>query len=476
MFLVITSQGRPKGGQSAQFVLLVPSWLQATLAVADLLPSSAPSPLVAKLRDHPTLAQLPEAALAALIDRGTPSRFAPADILIRQDAPSDAAYLLLDGEVDIAVETLYGPVHLARRAGGTLLGELGAFANLPRTATVQALTEVRALRFARDDLLEIGRANPDLLLGIIQQLGQHTGTVNRALGFYTNALAALERADFDPAILDALLNPAPELVSFARTFRKMAEQIILRRNQHDEMASAASIQRAMLPPPLPAAAGGGRVVLHAAMRPAREIGGDFYDFFAIDGNRLAVVIGDVSGKGVPASLFMAMTRTVIRLVARQDDDLATGIGRANALLSADNDSAMFVTLFYGVLDFSNGRLTYCNCGHNPPLVLRGDGGREGLPLTGLPLGVLEEADYATRTIALALGERLFLYTDGVTEANDAAGAEFGEARLAAALDELRDAAPRDIVDGIVQRVDAFAAGAPQADDITCLALLYRAET
>jgi phosphoserine phosphatase RsbU/P len=208
------------------------------------------------------------------------------------------------------------------------------------------------------------------------------------------------------------------------------------------------------------------------MRPAREVGGDFYDFFTIDGNRLVMVIGDVSGKGVPASLFMAMTRTVIRLVARQDDDLAAGIGRANALLSADNDSAMFVTLFYGVLDLASGRLTYCNCGHNPPQVLRGDGGSEGLPLTGLPLGVLEEADYATRTVDLAPGDRLFLYTDGVTEANDAEGGEFGEARLSAALDALRDAAPSDMVDGIVRRVDAFAAGAPQADDITCLALLY----
>jgi phosphoserine phosphatase RsbU/P len=105
-------------------------------------------------------------------------------------------------------------------------------------------------------------------------------------------------------------------------------------------------------------------------------------------------------------------------------------------------------------------------------VLRGDGGGEGLPLTGLPLGVLEEADYATRTVDLAPGDRLFLYTDGVTEANDAEGGEFGEARLSAALDALRDAAPSDMVDGIVRRVDAFAAGAPQADDITCLALLY----
>jgi sigma-B regulation protein RsbU (phosphoserine phosphatase) len=285
-------------------------------------------------------------------------------------------------------------------------------------------------------------------------------------------LAALERPDFDPAILDELLNPAPELVNFARTFRKMAEQIILRRTQHDEMASAASIQRAMLPPPLPQGSCAGRLALHAVMRPAREIGGDFYDFFQIGDNRLGIVIGDVSGKGVPASLFMAITRTVIRLVARQDDDLAIGIGRANALLSAENDSAMFVTLIYGVLDFTTGMLTYCNCGHNPPLVIRGDGAREKLMLTGLPLGVMPDAEYATRAIVLAAGDRLFLYTDGVTEASTEDGAEFGEWRLEAAIDELRHSPARNMVEDLVQRVDAFAAGAPQADDITCLALIY----
>jgi sigma-B regulation protein RsbU (phosphoserine phosphatase) len=208
------------------------------------------------------------------------------------------------------------------------------------------------------------------------------------------------------------------------------------------------------------------------MRPAREIGGDFYDFFQIGDNRLGIVIGDVSGKGVPASLFMAMTRTVIRLVARQDEDIAVGIGRANALLSAENDSSMFVTLVYGVLDFTTGVLTYCNCGHNPPLVIRGDGTDEALILTGLPLGVMPDAEYATRAIVLASGDRLLLYTDGITEASAGDGAEFGEERLRTAIRQLRHSPARTTVESIVQRVDAFASGAPQTDDITCLALIY----
>src|SRR4051794_27613457 len=365
------------------------------LSVADgpAMSSADETAVVELMRAHPSFAHLPASSVAGLIARCALAHFAAGELLIRQGDASDAAFLLLGGEVEILVETHYGPVHLARRGSNTLLGELGAFAKLPRTATVRALEPVQALRIGRDDLLQVGRANPDLLLAIIQQLGEHTGTVNRALGFYTNALAALERPDFDPAILDALLNPAPEMVNFARTFRSMAEQITLRRRQHDEMASAASIQRAMLPPPLPGDSCRGRVALHATMRPAREIGGDFYDYFPIGEDRIGIVIGDVSGKGVPASLFMAMTRTIIRLVARQEEDLATGMARANALLSADNESAMFVTLFYGVLDFADGTFTYCNCGHNPPLVLRCDGARERLTLTGLPLGIMEDAEY-----------------------------------------------------------------------------------
>src|SRR5438477_12321416 len=148
--------------------------------------------VVALMRAHPSFAELPAAALAGLIERSALVDFAADQTLVRQGDASDAAFLLLAGEVEIVVETLYGPVPLARRSRNALLGELGAFANLPRTATVRALVPVRALRIGRDDLVHTGRANPELLLAVIQQLGEHTGTVNRALGFYTNALAALE--------------------------------------------------------------------------------------------------------------------------------------------------------------------------------------------------------------------------------------------------------------------------------------------
>ncbi|MGO8921243.1 MAG: PP2C family protein-serine/threonine phosphatase [Stellaceae bacterium] len=441
--------------------------------MAVALTQALESVAIARLiRDHPLFASLPDEMVGDLVRRSRQFSFEPGDPIVLQGAASDAIYLVVAGEAEVLVDTAYGPVQVARLSSSTLFGEIGVFAGLKRTATVRARCPTRALRIERDHVLALGRENPDLLLFVISHLGARMDTVNRAIAFYDHALGALERRDFDPAILDELMHPVPELVTFAESFRRMAQQIVLKRAQHEEMANAAIIQRAMLPPPLPAESCDGRVELHADIRPAREVGGDFYDFFVIDEDRLGLAIGDVSGKGVPASLFLAITRTVIRLVARAEDDLAIGIGRANELLCAENASSMFATVFYGVLDCASGTLTYCNCGHNPPLVVRADGATEPLTCTGLPLAMLPEAAYAKRSLTLAPGDRLLLYTDGVTEAMSAADVEFGDARLGAAIEEFRRGSARDLVEGTLQRVAEFSQGVPQSDDQACLALVY----
>lgn len=429
-------------------------------------------PAFRHLRAHPTFAHLPEEVLRDLLRSSMLVAFGADEVLIRQELPSDAAYLIVRGEVDVTVESAYGQVHLARLSSNSLLGDLGVFADLPRSATVTARTEVEALRIDREQLVTVGQASPAVLFSVINQLGQRLNTINRAVGFYTHALAALEQENFDPAILADLMHPLPELVNFAQTFRRMAEQIILRRTQREEMASAAAIQRSMLPPLLDPATCGDRVDVFARMRPARDVGGDFYDYFLIDENRLAIVIADVCGKGVPASLFMAITRTVIRLVARGGGDIATGIARANELLSAENDASMFVTLFFGEFDLRDGTLDYCNCGHNPPLVVRGDGKCEELGATGMPLAMLPNSTYEAERVILAPGERVFLYTDGVTEASTVDNVEFGLDRLASTIEAFRHGSAQDLVDGAFDRVDAFAAGAPQSDDITSLVLRF----
>jgi serine phosphatase RsbU (regulator of sigma subunit) len=254
--------------------------------------------------------------------------------------------------------------------------------------------------------------------------------------------------------------------------RIMAAQIAQRRAHEAEMASAAAIQRAMLPDLQPSDLADGQLDIFADMIPAREVGGDLYDIVKRDGNQVVITIGDVCGKGVPASLFMAMTQTVMRLVVRSALDLQAEINVANNLLVANNRETMFTTLFCGVIDVPSGTMTYCNCGHNPPLVLRrGESTFEPLRNCGPPLGILDDVGYVPRSIALAAGDMLLLYTDGVTEAEDFQSAQFGEKRLEQAILEMRGHPARKVVEHVTKRVAEFVKGAPQSDDITCVAVV-----
>ncbi|HZB91610.1 MAG TPA: SpoIIE family protein phosphatase [Stellaceae bacterium] len=424
------------------------------------------------IRHHPLLAALSDAALADLLEDSQLLDIGAGERLMSQGAMSDAVYLVMTGHADVTVDTAYGPVPVARLSGNVLIGEIGVFAGVPRTATVCACTPLTALRIEPRRFLALGRESPDLLFYVINQLGARIAKITRGIAFYAHALTALERHDFDPAILEELLHPVPELVDFAESFRRMAAQIVLRRAQREEMASAAAIQRAMLPPPWTADGAASGIELHADMRPAREVGGDFYDYFRLSDGRLCLALGDVSGKGVPASLFLALTRSVIRLVAHDDVNLAAGICRANELLCAENAASMFATVFFGIVDCATGTLSYCNCGHNPPLIIRTDGSIETLTSTGLPLAMLAGTAYCERKIALTPGDRLLLYTDGITEANNVAGDEFGEDRLLSLAEALRQSSARELVDAVLDRVAKFSEGTPQSDDRACLALVF----
>jgi sigma-B regulation protein RsbU (phosphoserine phosphatase) len=423
-------------------------------------------------RSNPILGRLSSTTVARLIEAGHAVDVGPGEILIRQGGHSDCAYLVLQGELDICVETTYGEVPLARVPAGALIGEVGVFAELPRTATVRAPDRASVLRLDRADLLQAGELEPALLRSILGRLGAQTASFNHAIGLYTNAVSALERDDFALSILDQLRQPIPELLNFEQSFRRMAEQIVRQRSQQAEMASAAAIQRAMLPTIFPTSLVDGRFTIHAEIKPAREVGGDLYDILPLDADRSVIVIGDVCGKGVPASLFMAVTQTVMRLVVRSGKDLGAEIRAANDLLVANNELSMFATLFCGVLDAQSGLFNYCNCGHNPPLLVSRAGAIKRLSAQGPPLGIQEGISYTPQSIALEPGDLLFLYTDGVTEAEDPQSAQFfGNSRLEEAICEVREPSARKVVENVMMRVAEFANGAPQSDDITCVALL-----
>jgi sigma-B regulation protein RsbU (phosphoserine phosphatase) len=169
---------------------------------------------------------------------------------------------------------------------------------------------------------------------------------------------------------------------------------------------------------------------------------------------------------------MAITQTVMRLVVRSGQDLQAEIKAANKLLVANNREAMFTTLFCGVIDVPSGTMTYCNCGHNPPLVLhKGESTFEPLHNCGPPLGIADDISYVPRSIALAPGDMLLLYTDGVTEAESSQSAQFGMNRLEQAILEMRGHPARRAAEHVIKRVAEFAKGAPQSDDITCVAVV-----
>ena len=246
-------------------------------------------------------------------------------------------------------------------------------------------------------------------------MGDRLRRLNGAIGLYTHALAALERHEFDPALLDELRNPIPDLADFGQTFGRMAEQIVLRRQRDDEMASAAVIQRALLPKVDSFVAETGLDV-SAAMTPARDVGGDFFDLVRLADGRVAVGVGDVCGKGVPAALFMGITKTLIRINLREAPDLPGAILKANAYLVHNNAAELFATLLYAAFDPRSGEVEYASCGHLPALLRRADGAVETLQDGGMPVGLFDNLKMSVSRAELREGDLFFLYTDGVTEA------------------------------------------------------------
>ncbi|MGA0603783.1 CHASE2 domain-containing protein [Caulobacter sp. KR2-114] len=259
----------------------------------------------------------------------------------------------------------------------------------------------------------------------------------------------------------------------ARLRAALEDQRLQAARTEGELAAAAEIQAGMLVPRADLAALSPAVDLDAVLQPARSVGGDLYDAFLLPDGRLCFMVGDVTGKGLPAALFMALAKSLARsLISRADGDLAAAVGRIDAELSLDNREAMGLTLLVGVLDAGRGRLDLCCAGHENPLVVAADGEVRETPLRGgPPLCVVPDFPYAVETLALGPGETLVLFTDGVTEAQDPEGTLWPREALAAAARAAAGAASAAaMVDALVGAVRTFEAGGEPSDDLTVLAL------
>jgi phosphoserine phosphatase RsbU/P len=276
---------------------------------------------------------------------------------------------------------------------------------------------------------------------------------------------------FNPVLLKARLGATLEK-------KKLRDEIDAHLARlESELDAARRLQMAMVPHTFPAASAQFPLDLCATMEPAREVGGDLYDFFTTEDGRLCFLVGDVSGKGMPAALFMARTKSLIRIAAdlmRAPDGKTAGpteiVERVNRELCDGNSDMMFVTMFFAMLSPATGEVEYCNAGHNAPYRL-GAGGIEAIEGgKGMILGVSPKAVYPTGQLQIAAGEGIYVFTDGVTEANDAAEELFGEARLEAVLREAVTAPSAEIMKSVADAVRGFVGDALPFDDITMLAI------
>jgi sigma-B regulation protein RsbU (phosphoserine phosphatase) len=302
-----------------------------------------------------------------------------------------------------------------------------------------------------------------------------------AYGDMDNIRVAMNRGAFDFLTkpidfndLETTIAKTLEQLAVLRQATTDREQLLSVRN---DLNTAARIQQSILPQTFPPFPDRTEFDIYARMTPAKEVGGDFYDFFFIDHDRLAFVIGDVSGKGVPAAIFMAVSRTLLKAIATQVVNPGESLRRINSMLIPESGGRMFVTIFYGVLNTRTGEVQFSFGGHNPPYIKRKEGPVERLNHeSGFLLGMLDDMEYDVHKIVLHPGDTMLLYTDGVTEAMNGREELFEESRLESSLQRLNGAPLKEMLEGINADLMQFADGAPQADDITMLALQYKGKS
>lgn len=310
----------------------------------------------------------------------------------------------------------------------------------------------------------------------IDQLTQATGAfiqnneAELAAGTATVNVPEIRTGDEVEELANSFRKMEEDMISYIRSFMKITAE---KERIGAELNVATQIQADMLPRIFPAFPERQEFDIYATMNPAKEVGGDFYDFFLVDDDHLAVVIADVSGKGVPAALFMVIAKTLIKNHAQNKEAPGEVFTNTNEQLCEGNDAGLFVTAWMGILQISTGHFVYVNAGHNPPLLRRAGGSFEWLKSRpGFVLAGMEGVRYRENEMELAPGDVLYLYTDGVTEATDAHQQLFGEERLQTALNEQPMLPVGQMLSKIKVCIDSFVGEAEQFDDITMLGLEY----
>jgi phosphoserine phosphatase RsbU/P len=399
------------------------------------------------LRQVPLFATLPDSEIEYLAGSLIRNDFPASAVLMEEGVKDGLCFLIVDGSVEVIKAMGTSDEHLLGvREAGSLLGEMSLFSlEGAHTASVRALTPVSLLQITRSHLDEILRRQPQIAYEIIRLVSHR-----------------LEQAE-NLTIVD-LRKKNAQLAQAYEELRAAQEQIIERERLRRELDIARDIQLSFLPPELPCLAG---YQFAAMMVPARSVGGDMYDFIPIGEDQLGIVVGDVSDKGVPAALVMALTYSLLRAEAFRGGSPGDVLRAVNRLLLGMNQSGMFVTILYGVLDRTSGCFTYARAGHPYPLLMEPSGQAVDLPQhTGQIIGLLPEPLIDEGQLTLPEGGVLCLYTDGLSEAPVGPnGDEFEREGVVTALSSAMDAPAQDLCNLLWDKVHEAGPGI-QKDDFT----------
>jgi phosphoserine phosphatase RsbU/P len=382
------------------------------------------------------------------------------ELLFVEGHKGDDCCVIMAGQLEVYKQLGDEELRLDVRQPGQIVGEMALIDNSPRSASVRAVGDVRVLMLTKENFYTLLTRNPANAIEMLR------GGTMRLRSTGERMIAGLQAKN-------------AELLRAYQDLKAAQEELIRLERIEQELQIARRIQEAFLPQQLPQPAGW---QIAALSRGAQEIGGDFYDCIALPGGMLGLVVADVSGKGVPAALFVALTRSLLRAASQSprafgmqeliapEELLRQALQFTNGYIGTEHASSnMFVTLFYGLLDPASGALRFVNAGHNPPLLLRAESGElEELEAGELPLGILVEQPFVASSTQLGPGDALVAFSDGITEAMDAEGNLYDDARLVAALRARVGAPAPALLTTIVDSVAAFVADAPQADDMTLL--------
>lgn len=291
-----------------------------------------------------------------------------------------------------------------------------------------------------------------------------------AEGDFDTELPVIKSNDEMQELCNAFGNMQNQLKKYIRDLK---DTITAKEKIESELRIARDIQMSMIPHSFPPFPDLPQVNLYALLKSAKEVGGDLYDFFIIDKHKFCFAIGDVSGKGIPASLFMAVTRTLLRSIADKYDKPADIVNILNQSLALNNDSCMFVTFFLGILDLNDGTVKYVNAGHNPPILIKDDGTVKMVKVnSSIPLGLYEEYQYLEQELVLNRNEKIFLYTDGVNEAENCNKTLFGDEKLFRVISENHKADTKALIYAVENAIQKHCNGYEQSDDITMMTITF----